>query len=139
MNLNNTPEFIKLEMHSIPPLSWTIEFKRDKNEISTPYRTVVFRHAIGMAVGEAYYGHASEEHVKALYTALESIRQHPQSGNWRVIADGSQIEVRTPSNRFQFFTSEEGENGKAFLCCLHLVCSGFLELSVRDCMFASGR
>jgi hypothetical protein len=73
------------------------------------------------------YGHASEEHVNALYTVLEAIRLHPQSGNWRVIADGSQIEVRTPSDYFQFFTVEEGENGETFLCCLQLACSGVLD------------
>jgi hypothetical protein len=126
MRSNLCPEFIKLEILSIPPLSWTIEFKRDMNGI---YDVLAFHHGLTSETSEVHHGHASEEQVTALSKVLESIQFCPQSGNRRVIADGSQIEVITPSDRFKFFTAEEGENGEAFLHCLQLACSAVLDQS----------
>jgi hypothetical protein len=123
MQSNDSPEFIKLEIRSIPPLSWTLEFKRNENGL---YEVLAFHHGLGMSTSEVHHGHASEEHVTELSRALQAIRLQPQSGNARVLHDGNQIEVKTPSDRFNFFTVEEGENGEAFLRCLHLACSAVL-------------
>lgn len=126
MRPNDYPEFIKLEIRSIPPVSWTLEFKRDENGI---YEVLAFHRGLGMSTSEVHRGCASNEHVKALTGVLQAIQLCPQSGKQRVIADGNQIEVRTPSDHFKFFTSEEGDNGKAFQHCLRLACSAVLDAS----------
>jgi hypothetical protein len=126
IEITKCPEFIKLEIRSIPPLSWTIEFKRDKDGI---FEVLAFHHGLGMATSEVHRGRANEEHVTELSKVLEAIRACPQSGNQRVIADGNQIEVRTPSGRFKFCTVEEGVNGETFLHCLQLACSAVLDKS----------
>lgn len=126
MNSNECPEYIKLEIRSIPPLSWTLEFKRDENGV---YKLLAFHHGRGMSTSEVHQGQASEEHVIGLSRALEAIRLCPQSGTSRVIVDANEIEVKTPEGRFKFFTVEEGENGGAFLRCLQLACSAVLSES----------
>jgi len=126
MRPNNCPEFIKLDLRSIPPLSWTIEFKRDESDV---YEVLAFHHGLGMSTSEVHRGHASKEHVTALNGVLQAIQLCPQSGKQRVIADGNQIEVRTPSDHFKFFTVEEGDNGEAFQRCLRLACSAVLDAS----------
>lgn len=126
MESHDSPKFIKLDIWSIPPLNWTLEFKRDEKGT---YEVLAFHHGLGMSTSEVHRGHASEEHVTELSRALQAIRACPQSGNNRVIGDGNQIEVKTPSDRFKFFTVEEGANGEAFLRCLQLACSAVLSKS----------
>jgi hypothetical protein len=123
---HDCPEFIKLEIHSIPPVRWALEFKQDENGL---YEVLAFHHGLGMSTSEVHQGHASREHVTALSDVLQSIQLHPQSGRQRVIADGNQIEVRMPRGRFKFFSVEEGENGEAFQHCLRLACSAALDAS----------
>lgn len=126
MKSNDCPEFIKLEIRSIPPLNWTLEFKHDEGGV---YDVLAFHRGLGMSTSEVHHGHASEEHVAELIRALQAIRLRPQSGTRRVICDGNQIEVKTPTDHFKFFTVEEGENGEAFQRCLQLACSEVLSKS----------
>ena len=126
MSSHDCPEFIKLEIRSIPPLSWTLEFKCGETGI---YEVQAFHHGPGMSTSEVHRGHATREHVASLNSVLQAIQLCPQSGKWRVIADGNQIEVTTPGGRFKFFTVEEGENGAAFQHCLRLACSKVLDAS----------
>src|SRR5436190_11224692 len=86
MRSHDCPEFIKLEIRSIPPLSWTLEFKRDENGI---YEVLAFHHGLGMSTSEVHRGHASKEHVTALNNVLQAIQLRPQSGKQRVIVDGN--------------------------------------------------
>ena len=124
MRPEDTPTFIKLEILSIPPVSWTLEFKRASNAI---YEVLAFHRGIGMVTSETRHGHASAEHVAALGAALQSIRTCPQSGDRRVIADGYQVEVILPGDRFKFHTVEEGANGETFKRCLRLACSEVID------------
>ena len=124
MNTPSCPDYIKLEIRSIPPVSWTLEFKRDG---SGGCDVLAFHHWPGMSASEAHRGKATEEAVSALHSALQAIHANPQSGNRRVIADGNLIEVRIPAGRFQFLTCEEGENGGEFQRCLWAACSGALD------------
>lgn len=126
MKSHDSPEFIKLEIRSISPESWTFEFKWSVNE---NYDVLAFHQGIREPTSEALRGQALREHVAALNRVLQAIQQCPQSGKQRVIADGIQIEVRTPAGRFKFFTVEEGDNGKAFQHCLQLACSATLDAS----------
>jgi hypothetical protein len=124
MNSPDCPDFIKLEIRSIPPLSWTLEFKCAEDGT---YEVLAFHRGLGMSTSEVHRGRASNEHVTALKSVLQAIQMCPQSGRQRVIADGNQIEARMPGGHFKFFTEEEGDNGEAFQHCLQLACGAVLD------------